>query len=208
MNSNWKEMAEEADAVEIAKAIGMKIYPKGRNNFILCPGHEKRLGKPDVNPTNAVITREGYYCFSCGCFVKTPDMIMEFLGCGIKDAFKIIADLLGGEELYLDQFPSEKGLTLTEDEIKALSLETAVNGDLSFSDVAKSAPKIAKEALKKRAEEMKQRYLELSETYASEDGAYKLYEFADVNISKRNELLDELKKRIRTLGDLEKKLNN
>ena len=193
---NWNEAAKDADAVEIAAAIGMKIYPKGRNNFILCPGHEKRLGKPDTNPTNAIITHDGYYCFGCGCFVRTPEMIMEFLGCDKKEAFRIIMDSLGGEDLYLNSYENEKRFTLSGEEIKALGLTAQMDSPLSVFECFQKAPEIIEPTNPS----------EPNDRYNTKEGAYELYEFASVNAEKRNDLLDVLKDRLKILDDLEKRI--
>ena len=147
--TDWKAIAEDADAREVARAIGMKMYPKGRNTFILCPGHESHLGKPDTNPTNAVITKEGYYCFCCGCFVRTPDMICEYLGCDIKEAFKIIEDTLGGSELYAQSSPRLRYLSLTEEQMQALRLAPLYDGHVPFSDILREATDVALKLLRK-----------------------------------------------------------
>lgn len=204
--TNWNEAAKDADAVEIAAAIGMKIYPKGRNNFILCPGHEKRLGKPDINPTNAIITHDGYYCFGCGCFVRTPEMIMEFLGCDKKEAFRIIMDSLGGEDLYLNSYENEKRFTLSGEEIKALGLTALTDSSLSVFECFQKAPEIMKKAVMEQLRKVRLIYREMINRYNTKEGAYELYEFANVNAEKRNDLLEVLRDRLKILDDLEKRI--
>lgn len=163
--ADWKAMAEDTDARNVARAIGMKMYQKGRNTFILCPGHALRLVKPDTNPTNAGITKESYYCFGCGCFVRTPDIICEYLGGDIKEAFKIVEDTLGGSELYAQTAPRRRYLSLTEEQMRALRLDPLYDGHVPFSDVLREAPDLASKLVRKRAREMETVYRELISCY-------------------------------------------
>ena len=58
-----KRLMDEADARTVAEFLGMQIVKKGKYDFIQCPGHEKRLGKPDSHIGNAVLLKNGYKCF-------------------------------------------------------------------------------------------------------------------------------------------------
>ena len=83
------------DAASVADYIGMEVVKRGANLCIRCPGHEKRLGKPDNNIGNAVLTQRGYRCFACDTFVNMVNMVREYEGCNYWDALNIIAKAAG-----------------------------------------------------------------------------------------------------------------
>lgn len=200
-----ERLREDTDPKEICARIGMKMYPKGTRTFIICPGHRARLGKADSNPTNAVLTKHGYHCFACGCSVSTADMICEFLGCGLSDAFKIMAETVGGEEFY--RANGEKKLfTLSEEEVKALKLDRQYDSALPLSTFLNSSAKLAKAMLKERAEEMIREYRKVLEEYSSSDGAYALYEYARITAEKRMKVLETASERITVCKRLLKRL--
>lgn len=201
---SWRAMADDADAREVARAIGMKMYPKGRNTFILCPGHEIRLGKPDTNPTNAVISKDGYYCFGCGCFIRTPEMVSEFLGCDTGEALRIIADTLGGEDLYAEDLPWKKYLTLTENQIRTLRFDPMYDGQIPFSEILRETPDMAVRLIRKRAAEMEDVYKKCLARYQTVDGAYELFEYAGTTNEVKNRLIECLQERIRICSSLKK----
>ena len=66
-------IANNCDTEVVANAIGMEVS-KGK---IRCPGHLDRLGKYDNRISNAVLTKNGYHCFACGCSVNVFNMVME-----------------------------------------------------------------------------------------------------------------------------------
>ncbi|MEH2932143.1 hypothetical protein VSQ48_20015 [Candidatus Ventrimonas sp. KK005] len=95
-----RRLIEDCNAETVAEAIGMDITSRGKYQYILCPGHQARLGKPDNHMGNAVLWEKGYYCYACGCFVKTHDMVMEYTGCSSAEAYEIMAAAMGGVSLY------------------------------------------------------------------------------------------------------------
>lgn len=200
---NLTALCADTSPVEVCKAIGIKIYPRGRQNFICCPGHEKRLGKKDLNPTNAVLTEHGYHCFACGVSVSTADMITEFTGCTLREAFNLMAALNGGEELYKGE-EREKIFRLSDEELEALNLNPMYESDISFSDICRGDVKLAKEIIRKRIEKMLPVYEGILQKYAGEEGAWLLYDYAEIPVSKRNEMLDEVKKRMDIIQNLNK----
>ena len=207
---NLKELSRDTSSVDVARALGLKIYPKGRRNFICCPGHEMRLGKKDLNPTNAILTDYGYYCFACGVSVSTANMIVEVTGCSLHKAFEFMADLNGGTELYKEDNLGSyvPQITLSEAEMEALGLKQAYAGGMSFADVCRSAPDMAKEIIKERAAERLLRYEQMRERYETKEGALALYDFANVMREKRNKLLSELSERICTIKALEDRIGS
>ena len=200
---NFAALAADTSPVEVCKAIGIKIYPKGQRNFICCPGHERRLGKRDLNPTNAVLTEHGYHCFACGVSISTADMITEYTGCTLREAFKLMAALNGGEELYMGE-GNEKIFRLSDEEFEALNLNPMYESDISFSDICREDISLAKEIIGKRIEKMLPLYEKVLQEYSGEEGAWKLYDYAEIPVSKRNEMLDEVKKRMSILQRLTK----
>ena len=207
--SDLKQLAEDTSSVDVARALGMKVYRKGSRDFICCPGHEKRLGKKDSNPTNAVLTNRGYHCFACGASVSTADMIVEYTGWSLHRAFEFMAEVNGGAELYLDDgevADQKTHIALSEDELQALGLDPMFTSKTPFSSVADSSPEIAKQIICERIKRRLPRYKAMQERYASEEGAWELYEYAKVTSEKRNNLLSEITRRIRTIKELESRL--
>ena len=95
-----EKVLNSCTAEEVARKAGMKIYPKGSKNYILCPGHRKMLGKDDRSPTNAILTPHGYKCYACGRKANTIDMISDYTGLPFYEALKYVCELLGGEEYF------------------------------------------------------------------------------------------------------------
>ena len=199
---NLKELSKDTSPIEVCNALGVKIFPKGRQNFLCCPGHEKRLGKRDLNPTNAVLTDHGYHCFACGVSVSTADMITEITGCTLHEAFQLMADLNGGEELYRAVGNNLVRLRYSDEELKALKLNPMYSAEISFSDLCIKAPILAREIVKERISYQLPRYESLLKQAITEEGALKLYEYAKVTCKKRHEMLEELKHRIQILKAL------
>lgn len=90
-----RRLIEDCDAETVAESIGLDITTKGKYKYILCPGHQARLGKSDSHVGNAVLSERGYYCFACGCFVNTHDMVMEYMNCSSVEAYEVMAMAMG-----------------------------------------------------------------------------------------------------------------
>ncbi len=196
---NLKELSQDTSPVEVCKSLGIKIFPKGRQNFICCPGHEKRLGKKDLNPTNAVLTDHGYHCFACGVSISTADMITEITGCSLREAFQFMANLNGGTELYHMDGKEITRLRYSDEELKALKINPLYGSEISFSELCIKAPNLAKEIVRIRISNLLPKYEVALKKALTEEGAMKLYEYAHISSKKRNEMLEELKKRIQIL---------
>ncbi|NLS45834.1 MAG: hypothetical protein GX969_08885 [Firmicutes bacterium] len=100
---NLDSLREEADALSVAEYIGMDIFSNGSRHYIYCPGHEERLGKPDRKADNCVLTKRGYRCFACGVWKDVFEMVMEFMGCGLHEAFGIVGDACGGRHYFIEK---------------------------------------------------------------------------------------------------------
>ena len=140
-------LLSNVDSRTVAQHIGMDVRHKGKYNFILCPGHEKRLGKTDTNASNCVLTARGYHCFGCNKTVNMVDMVSEFTGLSFQQALNLIAEIAGGEEFY--QSEKAKGptikLPLTSEELEIIGIkpisqsffvnkaEEAIYGDTEYS---------------------------------------------------------------------------
>lgn len=201
-----RKLEEDTDPVEVAKALGIRIYPRGNRNFICCPGHEVRLGRKDLNPTNAILTEKGYHCFACGVSVGVVDMVREITGSSFKEAVNFLASLNGGTELYKDGLLSAKKLRLSEDELEALHMDALYGEQISLSDALQENEGGMKELLLNRTIQMISIYKHLLDTYQGDEGAIKLYEFAEISQSKRHEMLIEIAKRIEILKNLKDRL--
>jgi DNA primase len=58
-------------------------------DFICCPLHPDRLGKPDVHPS--MLVKAGFgYCFSCGARLDAIGYLMKVRGLGFKDAVRAL----------------------------------------------------------------------------------------------------------------------
>lgn len=119
-----ERIKKDADAIAVAKYIGMEVIQKGSRFYVRCPGHEKRLGKPDKQIGNCVLTDKGYFCFACREKVSTVDMVMEFTGCSYPEALETIADTCGGIDLYRMDGSSrqQKPTTLKPDDLEVIGL--------------------------------------------------------------------------------------
>lgn len=95
-----RKLCRETDAETVAEYLQMPMKRKGKYCYILCPGHERRLGKPDSTIGNAVLKDNGYYCWACATFVPTHEMVMEYTGCSSQEAYDIMAEAMGGKELF------------------------------------------------------------------------------------------------------------
>lgn len=211
-----RQLMEEADAKTVAEYLGMRIVRKGKYDFIQCPGHEQRLGRPDTHIGNAVLLKNGYKCFACNTFVPTADMVMEYTGCNKWEAYRMIADVMGGEELFPDtgQVSSLPKLRLTTEELEALKLctpfPTAVtyrvtgNGKTPVKDGLYELYKADQGAyynmIRNRAKEMIAKYTRIRDLYTTSDSlnAYKIYDFLGPAFDRSvyRQVTEELNRRI------------
>lgn len=199
-----RTLEEDSDPLEIARALGVKIYPKGNRNFICCPGHKNRLGREDLNPTNAVLTEKGYHCFACGVSVGIIDMVREITGYSFKEAVNFLASFNGGAELYKEGLLPEKHLRLSEEELEALNMDPLYGEQISLTDALLTNEKMMKDLILERISKMLSTYQTLKEKYQGDDGAMKLYEFAGISQSKRHDMLEEIDRRTKVLENLRK----
>ena len=114
-------LLDAADALTVAQHLGIEIKRKGSRNFIRCPGHESRLGKPDYKISNCVLFDKGYKCFACGESVGIIQMVQEVTGCSFAEALDIIADTCGGSSLY--QTTNKKSSTPQKQALRKEDLE-------------------------------------------------------------------------------------
>lgn len=191
-----KRLVEECDAQAVVDYLQMEHKQSGRYTYILCPGHEERLGKPDTNMGNAVLREKGYYCYACNAFVTTHDMIMEYLQCSSEEAYRIMAEAMGGAELYSGgsktDFAKIPRYRLTQEECKVLRLYPKFsptvatvrtsNGEARIQDglyvLWQRNPDAYFGMIIKRAKEMKKKYQYLRVHFASDkaDLAYQIYD--------------------------------
>ena len=190
-----KRLMDEADARTVAEFLGMQIVKKGKYDFIQCPGHEKRLGKPDSHIGNAVLLKNGYKCFACNTFIPTAEMVMEYTGCNRQEAYHIIAEAMGGEEFYPDEgkaAPDLPKLRLTPEELKALKLTSPFAVSIAYRmtgdgkvtikaglyELYKSDKGAYYHIIHDRAREMFEKYVYIRDNYAQPDSlnAYKVYD--------------------------------
>lgn len=131
MKYDKEAILNDAEPVKVCEEIGIPVRQiKGRYQ-IICPGHEKRLGRPDSNFGSCMLTNRGYYCFACGCAVSLEQMVMEHYeneGNSInrEKALKIIADTCGGSEKYIlsaEEQEESKPIPVSYEELKEIGLD-------------------------------------------------------------------------------------
>lgn len=211
-----RKLCMEADTEVVADYIQMDTRRKGKYTYILCPGHEKRLGHPDMNIGNCVLKENGYYCWACGTFVSTHDMVMEYTGCSSDEAYTIMAEAMGGVDLFGDSEASSSldmpKCRLTQEEANIIGLYSKYTVTLRTSSgqniqdglyvLYRQNPAAYYGMITKQAAASKKRYEYCLEHYASAtaDLAYKLYDLLgssfDHSVYKKLEC--ELKDRIET----------
>ena len=121
-------LLSEADGFTVAEYLGMEILKRGSRHYILCPGHEKRLGKQDMRMGNAVLTNKGYHCYACNKSVNVIDMTMEYTGCSYPEALNMIADACGGRSIFEidgNNQPKAKRLPLSPIDLELIGLSSS-----------------------------------------------------------------------------------
>lgn len=121
---NDRKIYEDADCVDIAEAIGMKMMKRGNSIFIECPEHEKNAGKRDTDLDRCVVSAKGYHCFSCGANGGVISMVRNFLGTSPYETRKTIANLLGSVNNYLEdgEYDPSKEQPYKKEQLEALGL--------------------------------------------------------------------------------------
>ena len=121
---NDRKIYEDADCVDIAEAIGMKMMKSGNSIFIECPEHEKNAGKRDTDLDRCIVSTKGYHCFSCGANGGVISMVRNFLGTSPYETRKTIATLLGGVNNYLEdgEYDPSKEQPYKKEQLEALGL--------------------------------------------------------------------------------------
>lgn len=104
MKSYNKDALEAiANPCEVASYLGIETRKSGAHTFIRCPMHEQTIGKADSKIGNCVLTKRGFKCFACGAFGDVFDLITAHEGCSYPEALKIVGDMYGGADGFLDQ---------------------------------------------------------------------------------------------------------
>lgn len=134
MHFNIDKILEDADAREIAEAIGMKLVKRGSSVFTECPEHEKNTGKKDTDYDRCVINEKGYYCFSCGAKGNAIDMVIKYLGQSFPDACKTICSIIGNIDNYTDNAKNTTvEMPYTKIQLEALGLCTSARAYLPIA---------------------------------------------------------------------------
>lgn len=128
-----ERILEDADAVSVAEYLGLEIRRAGSRHQIYCPGHLERLGKPDTRMGSCYLTAKGYHCYACDKTVNLPNMVMEVENCSYKEALGIIADSLGGRDLYTisgkREFEENEKI-LSESDLNLIGLTSTISFDI------------------------------------------------------------------------------
>lgn len=132
---------EIRNSVNIVDVIGsyIKLYPKGRNYFAVCPFHN------DKDPTSFSVNEEKqiYKCFRCGASGNVFDFVKEYDKKSFIEAVDTVAKSIG-IDLNIGTFESKKALT-KDNEIMNFALKYYQNNLNSKYGIS------AKEYLKNRA---------------------------------------------------------
>ena len=121
-----KMLSAHADAIEIARAIGMELKRKGKTMYCTCPSHKKVLGREDNNIGNCVIDARGYHCFACNSSGNVFDMVMDFRECSFSEAVKIVDGLTDGN-FTLDESKNTKMQPFTAKDLELIGLSSLAN---------------------------------------------------------------------------------
>lgn len=177
-----EKITENANAYDVAVAIGMDVISKGGRNYIYCPGHIDRLGKMDNTPKNAILTNKGYHCFACGVTVNLFQMVQEYyknyLGTELtfSEILEIVADTCGGREMYTlskkDYSHSKKEFVetfiLSKEELSLIGIFPQIKN----KNYLYSVPKYSEDLIQKQYQE--KRYF-LDKTTNDFDSEYIIY---------------------------------
>lgn len=129
-----ERILDDADALSVAEYLGLEIRRAGSRHQIYCPGHLARLGKADSKMGSCYLTPKGYHCYACDKTVSLPNMVMEVEECSYKEALGIIADSLGGRDLYTvsgkREAEEEHEKILSEKDLKIIGLHSTVSFDV------------------------------------------------------------------------------
>lgn len=189
---NIKRLCQETTAEAVAEYLQMEMKHTGGRTYILCPGHEARLGRPDSRMGNAVLCEHGYYCFACSKFIPTYQMVMEYTNCSAKDAYNLMAEAMGGAELF-EGDESEVSLKLprcrlTSDEARIIGLSSKPTAAIQtekgkvvqdgLSHLYMTNPKMYYDLIISSAASSQRKYEYCKKHYSSvsSDLAYQLYD--------------------------------
>ena len=228
MHLDIKRLMQDADARIVAFHIGMKLFANGRpvesldisslsyeamdsTYWTYCPFHERVQGKKDHHPSNCVVHPKSIMCFAgCGSH-NIIEMVCEFCKVPKGRGYEIIAEAMGGVQLYLldGKAPDYPKLTLKPEEQRALMLSPS-NGTplhLSMYEIYSRSKRDYYSLIEDRAREMLDEYQKLLAYYGSMDAprASMIYDlmgpqYFDGGIYE--ELEKELKERIKTCANI------
>ena len=124
MRIDKEALMSVANAIDVARYIGIDVQKKGTNYFMLCPGHQSRLGKPDTKLGNCVVYPDGYVCYACDAHAKHNvfDMVMEHTNCTFVQALETVAEIYGGRDEFKTSAPQEK-LPLSQEDLALIGLK-------------------------------------------------------------------------------------
>lgn len=102
-----ERIQQDAIPIGVAKYLKMKMNRSGKNIFIPCPDHVKRLGRHNKDISCCTLGnsfKHAYYCFGCGGQGNIFDMIAGYCDLDMKKDFAqilmIAAESCGGCENY------------------------------------------------------------------------------------------------------------
>lgn len=84
-----------SDTLVVAEEIGLDIQFSGNQALILCPCHNDR------HFGSCFLTKDGFRCYSCGHKGDVFDLVEQVKHVSFSEAVRIVANICGGEELFL-----------------------------------------------------------------------------------------------------------
>lgn len=128
---NVEQICEDADCREYAAKRGIKIVSRGSTSFIKCPDHKADTSNSHFS--NCQLSKNGYYCYSCGSKGNIISLAMNELSMDFQEACIDIIDYLGNDySVYTsEQNMSEKkksnDCAFSYEELELLGLKIKVN---------------------------------------------------------------------------------
>lgn len=185
MDEIARKIRETLSIEEVCDVLGVDIY---RHKFILCPIHEKELGRPDTKATNCVICDDYFYCYACGKGGDIFSLYQAVNNCNFYTAKKELAQYAGIEI---------KGRVSLKEEYQPLSNESLKT--LGFNRVAiqklyEYNLDLYKKTICDRCDKLISIYENSIEAYKTKQssGIDELYEICEVNGILEPEILAQL----------------
>lgn len=169
-----ERIKEILDVREVCDLLGIEVSPRG---FILCPIHEKELGRPDTKATNCIVYEDSFYCHACGKGGDIFSLYQAVENCDFRTAKTALAQY-AGIEVEGDNTPTKRYQLLLNEELKLLGFDRE-----TMQKVFDDNRRLYADTVSKRCDELIAIYEDAIEAYKSKksSGADELYEICEVD---------------------------